>query len=411
HQQVKNCCAAYCHDKEWFMIIDYIAKEITDNKEDLTTLVNAKPLVTNAAFNYLKATCLERYDKKKPDQFRGEWKPQVEDYDLMNLINIFETPEIQIHQMPLLSFHISFTFILSKPYISRDDDPFYIIDNPIKKDKIFRLPYVSPGTYKGAARAAARNVIGSPPTPDAKFDNKQIERLFGIDRRREENDLYAGRLRFSPTFFRQISLEIINPHNRKSGAGTLPIQFEVVPAKCEGHFNLLYFPFNSTPFNYLYGEVAEDVLGVARILQAMFTTYGFGAKTSSGYGTASKIKNGRFRMCIDEIQEIKPVNNEPLPNYLAERDRLKPEYLTPDGRFRERSKDELNKLNKKTCQEYEKARKWWERRQKDKPEIIPLPPPKPVFEREFKSFQELMDKAGELASRLKVKEEAGNEVA
>ena len=386
------------------MFTDYIAKEITDNREDLRRLLEKDPFVANAAFHYLKATCMTQ-DKRKPDEFRARWKPRVEDYGLQDFARVFQAPEVPIHQMQRFSFHVSFTFTLGKPYLSRDDAPFYMIDNPVKKDKVFRLPYVSPGTYKGALRSAARYVMGNPPTPDADFDNEQIERLFGTDKRREQDELQAGRLRFFPTFLPQTGLEIINPHNREKGAGSLPIQFET--AHGEGRFNLLYFPFDSDTTNPSYSEVAGDIVGVVHALQAMLTVYGFGAKTSSGFGTVSSIKDGRLRMHFEDVPESKSVSNESLPGYLAAPGRLKPEYLTPDDAFRERLADELSKVNKKTRQDYDKAKKWWERKQREQTEAAPPPASRPISERSFATFQGLIDVAGELAGRLKAQGGAG----
>ncbi len=396
-------------------------KRKREAEHEIETLHNALLKdIPSASYYFLDVT-----NKADKDSLRSTWQKQITEdpetawtrlkedgkngWNLKALADIFIQPTIPMAEMPLFSFHISFAFTLSKPYLSRDDDPFYIIDNPVKKDKVFRLLYVSPGSYKGALRAAARYAIGNPPTLDVKFDNEQIERLFGTDKRREEEELHAGRLRFFPTFFRQISLEIINPHDRKNGVGTLPIQFET--AQGEGYFNLLYFPFDLDSSNTPYAEVAPDLISVAQALQAMFTVYGFGAKTSSGFGTVSRIKDGSLKMRFDEIPESKPVSSESLAGYLATPGCLKPEYLTAEGTFRERSTDELNKMGKQKRQLYERAKKWWERRQEEQADVIPLPSPKPVSERTFSNFQGLVDTAVELAGSLRTRGDVGNEVA
>ena len=53
-----------------------------------------------------------------------------------------------------------------------------------------------------------------------------------------------GRLMFYPTFFKKLGLEVINPHDRETGAGTLPIYLETVPKGAKGTFSLLYVPFD-----------------------------------------------------------------------------------------------------------------------------------------------------------------------
>ncbi len=57
--------------------------------------------------------------------------------------------------LPRYSFALEIQFILAKPYLSQDDDAFYIIDNPVRKDKVFKVPYVAPTSWKGSLRAVA----------------------------------------------------------------------------------------------------------------------------------------------------------------------------------------------------------------------------------------------------------------
>lgn len=63
---------------------------------------------------------------------------------------LFKSPKINLAILPLYSFFIQFTFTLAQPYISRDEQDFYIIDNPVRKDKIFGLPYVASTSWKGS---------------------------------------------------------------------------------------------------------------------------------------------------------------------------------------------------------------------------------------------------------------------
>ena len=68
--------------------------------------------------------------------------------------DFFASPHIDLALFPAFSFVIQFTFTLAQSYISRDEQNFYIIDNPVRKDKIFGLPYVAPSSWKGSLRAA-----------------------------------------------------------------------------------------------------------------------------------------------------------------------------------------------------------------------------------------------------------------
>jgi len=243
----------------------------------------------SAAFHYADAT-----HAADAEGLRSEWEKQVlatpagpqitlqDTWQLADLANLFENPRIVVTDLPPLSFCLSFHFTLAKPYISHDEDAFYIIDNPVRKDKVLRLPFIAPSTYKGSLRSAARYVIGNPPEPETAPDDPIIERLFGTDKRRNTKDLHQGRLWFFPTFFHQVGLEVINPHGRDTRAGTVPIPLEV--AKGGGEFHLLYFPFD-LPAN-AFQQVAEDIEAVAKAVQAMFLAYGLAAKKTSGFGVA-----------------------------------------------------------------------------------------------------------------------------
>ncbi len=287
---------------------------------------------------------------------------------------------------PSGSFFLRIPFTLRKPYISKDDREFYVLDNPVKKEWVFKVPYVAPSQWKGALRAAmvrqlvdwwinldekskertscffkkvlstmVRQLLGCCANSDV--NSKTPERfacyrfrlfiLFGSEKGEEPNAVkglaeylnriggseaaeefrnkvrrcfgfdpdkpiphFRGALYFYPTFFDRIGLEVINPHDRKTGAGTQPIYFECVPAGTHGVFSLLYVPLylqhinqdadccqdspiqapqraaDSSPSTFLHPMVKQDLQFLARGIKAMLTQYGFGAKTSSGFGVA-----------------------------------------------------------------------------------------------------------------------------
>ncbi len=194
---------------------------------------------------------------------------------------------------PRGSWAIQVHFTLRKPYISKDDMDFYILDNPVKKEWVFKVPYVAPSQWKGALRAAMRRQRGYTSWEEEARD-EQMARLFG-NVKGAEVDFSAGRLHFYPTFFDRIGLEVINPHDRKTGAGKQPIYFECVPAGTEGVFTLLYVPLDQvgrSSRKEMGKEAKTDLEAVAHGIRAMLTEYGFGAKTSSGYGVADVKENG-----------------------------------------------------------------------------------------------------------------------
>jgi len=231
--------------------------------------------------------------KKEADNLRSEWSKNLPPLDLpetAELWKLISVPTVDLNKLPYASWFLQFTFTLAKPYISKDDNPFYIIDNPLVRDKIFRLPIVRPTSWKGNLYSAFRQLGHD------KQDNEQMRRLFGEIRGEEGGQ--AGRLFFYPTFFTQTSLEIINPHDRKRRVGKNPILFESVPDGAQGTFTLLYVPFDliGEGEDKIREQALKDLQRVAEGLQAMFLTYGFSAKRTSGYGVAEdKIIKGEIK--------------------------------------------------------------------------------------------------------------------
>jgi CRISPR-associated protein Cmr2 len=195
----------------------------------------------------------------------------------------------QFNFLPPYSFIIKFGFTLEKPYISKDDENFTIIENSIKREKVLKCPYIPGSTWKGCLRSALWQ--------DGKKENdKQIIRIFGNEKA-EKNDFRQGRLHFFPSFFSKSDFEVINPHDRKTRTGTNPILIECVPAGESSDFSLLYVPFDlvgKEPIE-IKQQMLNDLKLITEGLKVMFTVYGFGAKTSSGYGIASSlVKNGKI---------------------------------------------------------------------------------------------------------------------
>jgi len=407
------------------MMRDYVTYEIQEmllsrrkEREKSTSIFSH-----SAVYQFLAAT-----SKADATAFRTEWQKNNENFQYPRDAAIsyyqksIESPEIDLALLPTGSFALQFTFTLAQPYISRDEQDFYIIDNPVRKDKILGLPYVAPTSWKGSLRAALWQ-LGS------NAQDKAIYRLFGNEKGEENQDkLHAGRLYFFPTFFTQKSLEIINPHDRERRVGKNPILFESVPGSVKGatgNFTLLYVPFDciGKDEKTMREQVAQDLQLMAKGIHAMFRIYGFGAKTSSGFGHANEsVANGslRLRVKVDEVQKVEamaPISQPPpsLLRYLETPDRLKPEYLTVEGTFRERSEAELKKMSKADKQMYDKAKSWWQREGKQLVEAAKQPQPieQPKQETQqpamptvwpkysFKDFSELVTCANERAEALR----------
>ncbi|MFN3742675.1 MAG: RAMP superfamily CRISPR-associated protein [Anaerolineales bacterium] len=370
--------------------------------------------------------------KKEADALRGQWSKQAGKVALSEPDSgpwqMIAKPSIELALLPFGSWFLKFTFTLAKPYISKDDTPFYIIDNPIVRDKVFGLPMVRSTAWKGNLYSALWQLGHD------KQDDEQMQRLFGEMRGEEGGQ--AGRLYFYPTFFTQTSLEIINPHDRKRRVGKNPILFESVPSRAKGTFSLLYVPFDliGQDEEIICKQALEDLQRVAEGIKEMMRTYGFSAKRTSGYGVAqehvsdgqvptpppiehpaseyevAQENNGFFQIRIEEpssppVSPSPPAKQE-LPKYLQAPGKLKDEYLTPEGTFRERSQAELAQMTKAQRQEYEKAKKWWEREGKalsEKPPAPAEPAPKPTrqwFKRKFDTFEKLLEEVSKAQKAL-----------
>lgn len=285
-----------------------------------------------------------------------------------------------LDRLPPLSFMLHIPFKLRKPYLSKDDRAFHLLDNPVRKDKVFQTPMVASTSWKGALRAALWQL-------GHQAENEQIIRLFGNERGEEDHQkLISGRLCFYPTFFDKIGLEVINPHDRKKGTGKNPILIESVPGGengATGKFVLLYVPFGKVEAH----QVAEDLQLVAEGVEAMLTIYGFGAKTSSGFGVAEL--NGKIEFairadwsCLEEIS----TSNQKL-EFLNDDGTLKQEFLNSDGSFKTEKQYKTflqgqgKTHNKKLYQDAEK----WRKTKNDESKLS-----ESFRIREFISFESLM---------------------
>ena len=69
-------------------------------------------------------------------------------------------PSMPLHNLPPGSWFLQFEFKLAKPWLSKDEDPFYVTDavNPVRKDKVFKIPVMAGSSWKGLLRWAVTQV-------------------------------------------------------------------------------------------------------------------------------------------------------------------------------------------------------------------------------------------------------------
>jgi CRISPR-associated protein Cmr2 len=300
---------------------------------------------------------------------------------------------------------------------------FHLLDNPLKKERVFKIPYVAASGWKGALRSAMRQLRGYTTLDDEARDTQMV-RLFG-NVRAAESDFVAGRLTFFPTFFDKARLEVINPHDRTTGVGARgPILLECVPQGAQGDFFLLYVPFG--PFGQSDDDrragIADDLHAVAEGVRAMLTTYGFGAKTSSGFGAVEEQLAGegklvlRAKLAGETAPTVAPSAPQPseLARYLESPTRLHPDLRREDGTLKSEAEyqsfieSQGRKYGKQEKQLYDKAKKWWEQEEQTQAQQTPTPAPEPappepspVTTFTFRTLSELDDVAQRVATRLR----------
>jgi len=212
-------------------------------------------------------------------------RPLHQHFDLQQGIRTI--PDLnRLDILPPFSFVLSFSFALHKPYLSKDDEAFHLLDNPVRKDKVFKNPVIAASGWKGALRYALWQ-IGYPE------DDQSIQRLFGNSRECKHHDkIHAGRLQFFSSHFNRTAdstgYDVITPHDRSSGTVTSqgPIILETIrdDEKNRARFAVAYIPLFHT--SCIHEEILRDCRILVNGIYAMMRTYGFGAKTSSGFGVA-----------------------------------------------------------------------------------------------------------------------------
>lgn len=311
-----------------------------------------------------------------------------------------DSPQVDATVLPRLAAVWQFEFTLAEDYLSQDDVGLYVIENPVRKERVLKIPVVGPTTWKGALRSAFRLEHG------LADDDSLVVRLFGEALEGEEGKV--GRLRCFPSYFNKIGLMVINPHDRELGVGARPILFETVPSGCVATFTLLYLPRGNPSLT----QMAKDLRTTSEAVEAIFRGYGFGAKTSSGFGTAEETIAGHFWLKYPnpdfELGERPTVPKVP-ERAEAFRDKYQDKY--PDEQFQHKpdewreehsatnaERDEYKKarsayLDYEECLEaYEEELAEWETKREEGPSS--------VTKRPFESLAEMVSTMKELAAAL-----------
>jgi CRISPR-associated protein Cmr2 len=228
-------------------------------------------------------------------------------FSLPSALSVLRSPDFDSAHTgwPASWLGIEVGFELLTPWYSKDDRVFYVMDNPVRKDRVFGMPYMAASSWKGLLRWACRMQAGLQKhlrENDGKIegwrDPDWILHLFGNEKG-EEEDFHRGALVFYPTWFDKIGFEVINPHSRERRAGTQPIYYEVVPIGTNGTLSLLYAPWPGMKPKAKPGEVIPKLL---EAIETLLTTYGISAKRTVGWGTAKITEWKAYRKGQDPLQ-------------------------------------------------------------------------------------------------------------
>lgn len=297
-------------------------------------------------FFYMKDDIITSKNKKL--KFTND-KSLIEDYS--GLIKI-EDCGGYLAQLPPYSFILMAEIKLKAPYFSRDDEPLYLIDNPVLKEKVFKVPMVNGSSWKGILATAGKQLVNdsidnflpyariwglgsseyrslleylddSKQNPDelrsriirfslwelglsldkddiTLIKNNPCEFLQKLSTNltaqnvRNKNLLpylqpHKGRALFYPTFFDSISYEVINPHDRSRRAGINPIYYEVVPSGTIGKLQIIYIPYDAL--------LTEDSILKEQVGKDLrFLCQSMDKAAELGIGAKAKLGWGRFEL-------------------------------------------------------------------------------------------------------------------
>lgn len=249
---------------------------------------------------YTITKCTQLGDEKHyPNKFPKHYKRnQIDEY-----FDFEEILDINKQNLPKMSILIKVQFRLEKPFLSKGDEQFWPnLYNPISKEKILKCPIMKASSWKGCLRSVA--------IKEGIIDKKSSE-LFGNPK--SSDDSKRGRLNFFTTFFDNVDLDVIAPHDRETKtakSGMSPIYLEIVPAnkkdedeKDEHELKILYYPFDKLHDDDIKNEVKEDIKKTLKAIKLTLTKHGFGAKTADGYGKATMESTSLFCRSCNELYE------------------------------------------------------------------------------------------------------------
>jgi len=283
-----------------YMADESVKPEAHDWMEQAALL--RKFVLDNKALTDKRNEFIQNYAITKPNH-RGQGKHKDLAVPLtvksLGLYHANRSKEEALQSFPQYSARLLLHFKLISPLLSRDDEPFYLIDNPARKDHIFKSPYLSAASVKGLSADAYQRAFpvdnwsalgekDADRTHAYRLHDGHAVRLFGladdgVEHSENISSHQQGRLRFSPVWFQKLQFLVLNPKKEETAQGGVPIQFEAVAAEQLGCIEVLYFNPNGSE-NSNEKTVREDLARWLASVASWWPLLGLGGKRLAGYG-------------------------------------------------------------------------------------------------------------------------------
>ncbi len=249
--------------------------------------------LTDARIAFVKKHGIQKLDRNK----QGESKHLPCQVIPRDLDTARRSKDEVLESFPSYSARLLLEFKLITPLLTKDDDPFYLFDNPVRKDHIFGTPYIAAASLKGLSLDAYQRAFPSKSGVELlkqnekellerrheyRLQDKSAIRLFGLESDGEENDndpSCVGRLHFSPIWFKEIQFLVMNKKKPETATGDIPIQFEAIAPNQKGVLEVVYFNPNSNE-----QTVRDDLARWLAAVAEWWPVLGLGAKRLAGYG-------------------------------------------------------------------------------------------------------------------------------
>ncbi len=193
---------------------------------------------------------------------------------------IFTPKPEDLTYLPEGSCLIKVSLRLQSPFFSRDDRPFYPTENVLKRQWAFHVPYLAAAGIKGLLSWAYRMNI-----QNAQLDSVG-QKLFGLANDTSDIPSHQGSVYTYPLFWQgKLGLEVINPQNPSTGAGTQPVKYEVVLPKSTGDLYLLL----TVPPSEKQGNsfIQKHLPPLLQALKFLLEHGGLSAKKTADWGNVS----------------------------------------------------------------------------------------------------------------------------